>query len=328
MSHGCRIPQAIGIPFTGAVSCVFGLLLFSLPVGAYVVFETDIGGDINHEFPLSGLASLEGTPLGHLPGWITVGDAFAALWAAYAVLFAVAAAGPRAGFLEELGRIITSGRSDPGSSYMVGAAKWLSVLVLASAAIIRLQDGLGVGLEAPQVHNGLVHFFHVSLAPLPEEAAFRALLIGVPLLLLFSAGRTGGAARLLWNPSSAGVAPGRGAAVLVAASGALFGVAHVASGDLWGPGKLAQATAAGVILGWVYLRYGLAASVLVHWATNYFVFAYAGFVSQAVPVPVEEAFAHPIMAALEAVLVAAGCISVALMAAERLARRTRGPGPS
>ena len=46
----------------------------------------------------------------------------------------------------------------------------------------------------------------------------------------------------------------------------------VFSDDAWSTGKLAQAAASGIIIGWVYFRYGLVSAVLIHWATNYFIF--------------------------------------------------------
>ena len=58
-------------------------------------------------------------------------------------------------------------------------------------------------------------------------------------------------------------------------------------------GKFAQATAGGIILGWVYLRYGIVVSLLIHWATNYFIFAYAHFISQINYVSLDIAFSNP-----------------------------------
>ena len=68
--------------------------------------------------------------------------------------------------------------------------------------------------------------------------------------------------------------------LLVIFVGVLFGFAHIAFGDSWSTGKFAQAAASGIILGWVYLRYGFVVSLMIHWAANYFVFSYANFISQ------------------------------------------------
>ena len=44
-------------------------------------------------------------------------------------------------------------------------------------------------------------------------------------------------------------------------------------GEPWSAGKVAQATAAGVILGWAYYRYGIVVAILVHIMVNYMLFA-------------------------------------------------------
>ena len=336
-----RALHALGIPFTALLTVVFGMLLASFPIGVYVVFETEIGGDINYEYPVTHLSMFEGTPLYRAPTDVGIGDAFVALWILYAVLFVVAVLGPARGFRGSLMPTISLGRYElvsPGN-YMVGVTMWLSVLVLASALINAVQGGLGIATVPPDAGNDLVWFFYATLAPVTEELGFRVALIGIPLYALY-AGRP--SARhfvgCLWNPSrslSPNLAPaaegGYGyarAAVLVVLAGALFGLAHVALGDPWSEGKLAQAAAAGVILGWVYIRYGFVAALLVHWATNYFVYSYANLVAQANVISVGDAFYHPLMASVEFLLLASGALSVAVLVACRLgsSRRRAGTG--
>jgi len=100
---------------------------------------------------------------------------------------------------------------------------------------------------------------------------------------------------------------------LIVFVGVLFGFAHIAFGDSWSEGKFAQASAGGIILGWVYLRYGFVASLLVHWATNYFVFSYATFISQINFISIEDAFSHSLMSTLELLLLLSGIFSVAFL---------------
>jgi membrane protease YdiL (CAAX protease family) len=99
--------------------------------------------------------------------------------------------------------------------------------------------------------------------------------------------------------------------------GLLFGFAHVAFGDSWSEGKFAQATASGIILGWVYLRYGFVASLLIHWATNYFVFSYANFISQINMISIEDAFSHSLMSSLELLLLVSGAFSICVLIVNR-----------
>jgi hypothetical protein len=68
-----------------------------------------------------------------------------------------------------------------------------------------------------------------------------------------------------------------------------------------------------VILGWVYLRYGIVASLLIHWATNYFIFAYAHFISQINSVPLEAAFFNPLMSTLELIFLSSGILAVCIL---------------
>ena len=62
--------------------------------------------------------------------------------------------------------------------------------------------------------------------------------------------------------------------LVIVTVGILFGAAHIFSDEAWSTGKLAQAVASGIIIGCVYFRYGLVPAILIHWATNYFIFSY------------------------------------------------------
>lgn len=93
----------------------------------------------------------------------------------------------------------------------------------------------------------------------------------------------------------------------------MFGFAHIAFGDSWSEGKFAQATASGIILGWIYLRYGFVASLLVHWAMNYFIFSYATFISQINMISIDEAFSHSLMSSLEILFVISGVLSITVL---------------
>ena len=302
---------------------VFGLFLVSFPIGIFVVFESELGRDINHEYPLTHLELFRGTEMYQSPSWVTIGDVFVVLWALYAVVFVISIMGPRQGFLQSLSAVISHGRYDSQSSYMVGITKWFSVLVLVSVVIDLVQRGFGSEIIPPAYDNDLKQFFYVSLAPILEEIGFRVVLLGIPLFVMYS-GRTsiGYFARCLWRPYNLDMVSYRKAVVLIVVVAVLFGLAHIVTGEPWSEGKFIPAAASGVILGWVYLRYGFAASLLIHWATNYFVFAYATFVSQTNLVSLEEAFAHPLLSSIEIVLVMAGVASVLMMMAHRMRLRS------
>ncbi len=313
-----KLLQSVGVPYAAFLSVIFGLLLVSFPIGVYVFFETDIGSDVNFEYPLTHLDLFEGTSLYQTPYDISIGDVFVILWVFYLVIFVIAILGPGNDFLKSLSPIISFGRCDAQVNYMIGITKWFSILILVSALINFLQDGIGIDIVPPAVNNDLIQFFYVSLAPLVEEFGFRLILIGIPLFAFYS--RRSSVRyflRCLWRPDALNIHNPQKALLLIFFVGILFGFAHIAFDDSWSGGKFAQATAGGIILGWVYLRYGFVASLLIHWATNYFVFSYANFISQINTISIEDAFSHSLMSSLEILLLIAGVLSVAVLFVNR-----------
>jgi len=139
LQNSNKILQALGIPFTALLSVIFGLLLISFPIGIYVVFESEIGGDINYEYPFTHLDLFDGTELYQAPIDVSVGDVFVVLWAFYVILFVVAILGPKQNFMKSLSSIISFGKYDSPSNYMFGVTKWLSILILISILINFIQ---------------------------------------------------------------------------------------------------------------------------------------------------------------------------------------------
>ena len=314
MKNSDRLLQSLGIPFTASLSVIFGLLLVSFPMGLYVVFESEIGGDINYEFPLTHLDIFDGTEFYQASIDVSIGDAFVVLWVFYLVIFVVAILGPKHGFLKTLSPIISFGKYNTRLNYMVGVTTWFSILILISALINFVQEGFGIEIIPPLVDNDLVQFFYVSLAPLIEEFGFRFLLIGIPLFALYSNKSSAKYyIQCLWNPNTLDIYDTKKAIFLIVFVGVLFGFAHIAFGDSWSEGKFAQATASGIILGWVYLRYGFVASLLVHWATNYFVFSYVNFISQINSIPIEDAFSHSLISSLELLFMVSGVLAISIL---------------
>ena len=310
--------QSIGIPFTALLSVVFGLLLVSFPIGIYVLFETNVGDDINFEYPLTHLDLFDGTAFYKSPLDVSIGDAFTVLWTFYLVLFAIAILGPRHNFFKTLSPIISFGKYDARVNYMIGITKWFSILILISTLINYVQEGIGLEIVPPIAENNLIQFFYVSLAPLMEEFGFRLILIGVPLFALYSTKSSlKYFVKCLWSPTNLDIFDAKKAFFLIIFVSILFGFAHIAFGDSWSTGKFAQATASGIILGWVYLRYGFVVSILIHWATNYFVFSYANFISQINIISIEDAFSHSLMSTLEILLLVTGIFSMCLLVVNR-----------
>jgi len=309
-----KIIQLLGIPFTALLSIIFGLLLISFPIGIYVIFESDIGDDINYDYPITHLDIFSQTDFYQSTIDVTLGDAFVILWMFYLIIFVIALLGPKQHFLKSISSLISMGKYDAKLNYMFAMTKWLSILILISAIINFIQEYFGIVTIPPLGGNSLIQFFYVSLAPLLEEFIFRIILIGIPLFVLYS-GRASIRyfVKCLWNPSSLNILDSKKAILLIIFVGISFGFAHIAFSDSWSDGKFAQATAGGIILGWVYLRYGIVVSLLIHWATNYFIFAYAHFISQINYVPLETAFTNPLMSSLEWIFLFSGILGVSIL---------------
>ena len=318
LQNSNKILQSIGIPFTALLSVVFGLLLVSFPIGIYVVFETNVGGDINFEYPLTHLDIFDGTDFYKFLLDVSIGDAFVVLWTFYLVLFVIAILGPRHNIFKTLSPIISFGRYNTRVNYMVGITKWFSILILISTLVNYVQERIGLEIVPPLAENDLIQFFYVTLAPIVEEFGFRLLLVGIPLFVLYSARSSlKYFVRCMWSPSNLDIYDAKKAFLLVIFVGIIFGFAHIAFSDSWSTGKFAQAAASGIILGWVYLRYGFVASLMIHWAANYFVFSYANFISQLNVISIEDAFSHSLMSTLEILLLAAGVFSIGILCINR-----------
>jgi len=318
LQNSNKILQALGIPFTALLSVIFGLLLISFPIGIFVVFESEIGGDINYEYPLTHLELFDGTEMYQAPIDVSIGDVFVILWTFYIVIFVIAIFGPKQGFLKSLSSIISAGKYDTKSNYLIGVIKWFSILILISALINFVQEGFGIVTIPPLADNDLIQFFYINLAPLVEEFVFRLILIGIPLFTIYSHKSSAKYfLKCLWNPGTLNIHDSKKAIFLIVFVGIVFGFAHVALGESWSDGKFAQAAASGIILGWVYLRYGFVTSLLIHWATNYFVFSYAHFISQLNFISIEDAFSHSLMSSLELLFLVTGALSIFILFVSR-----------
>lgn len=319
--HPLRI---LGVPHAALLSVSFGLMAVSFPMGAYVFFEQSADGDIGPGYPLDlaypALSWMEDSAFRP-----SVGDAFVAAWSLYAALFAVCVMGKH-GLAGSLSLVVSEGRETP--SAMLAVLRWLGIVVLASALIGGVQGLFGVGIDAPAFGSDLERFLGATLAPLLEEPAFRVLLIGAPLAAFaWRPGSMRSLVRALWRPHDAGPHNKAQVAVLIAASAALFGASHVI-GDNWSYGKAAQATVAGLILGWAYYRHGAAAAIVLHWATNYFVLSYAYMTARLTGTDITGAFEHNLLSTIEAVLLASGAASAVFVVARykssRAARQNSG----
>ena len=311
--------QALGIPFSALMSIIFGVMLCSFPIGAYIFFNSDVGSEINYEYPLHSLDFFVAGMSVQIPIEFEIGDVFIVIWCIYAIIFSIAMFGPKKNFFLELAPIMNHGKNTSSSNYMVSMIKWFTILILTSAIINIAQESIGITTEPPISENDLIQFFDVTKAPLIEEIGFRVLLVGVPLFAIYShKSSIKHFFKSLWHPyENLHVDNKTKAIALIVLVAVFFGVAHIISGEAWSSGKFAQATASGIIIGWVYFRYGLAPALLIHWATNYFIFSYVYLIADINFVTISEAFSHSMLLTFEIIFVIGGIISVAMMIIHR-----------
>ena len=314
-----KILQGLGIPHSALLSIIFGMMIMSFPIGAYVVFNTDIGNEINFEYPLDSLNLFAAGISFQLPFDFVLGDAFVILWSFYAVIFGIAILGPYNDFLKSLTQILSFGKISTNSNYMFEIITWFSILVVVSGIINFIQEGFDIVIIAPEIENNLIQFYTVTLAPITEEIGFRVFLIGLPLFAIYSYKSSWRYFfKSLWHPERhLDVYDKRKVISLIVVVAIFFGIAHLMMGESWSSGKFLQATASGIILGWVYFRFGLISAILIHWATNYFVYSYANLISQINQITIQEAFTHSLFSTMELILVAAGVLSISVLLIQR-----------
>ena len=290
-------------------------MILSFPLGAYLVFNSEIGGNITYEYPINSLGLFLAGIGFELPVEFELGDGFIVLWCVFLILFTVSFLGPKKSFVTALQSMVLEGKYQIQDNYVVVIIKWFSILIIISGIIISVQEFFGISTAQPIGSNQLVQFFDVSLAPIIEELGFRVILIGLPLFALYShKSSLRFLVKSLWKPwKNLHIVNLRVALLVIVVVGILFGMAHVILGETWSTGKFAQAAASGIIIGWVYFRYGLAPAILIHWATNYFIFSYAYIIADLNKISLDNAFNHSFLNTLELMLVATGIISITIL---------------
>ena len=180
-----KILKILGVPHGALLSLIFCMMILSFPLGAYVVFNSEIGDDITYEYPMDSLALFFAGIGFEAPLEFEIGNGFIVIWCIFLILFTVSMFGPKKNFVETLQLIISEGKYQIQDNYIIVTAKWFSVLIIVSGSIIAIQEFFGISIEQPVVSNHLIQFFGLTLAPLIEELGFRVVLIGLPLFALY-----------------------------------------------------------------------------------------------------------------------------------------------
>lgn len=157
--------------------------------------------------------------------------------------------------------------SESNGLFVIARLFCVTVLVAELVAIIATLAG-----DPPQIPQGLADASDLSLfiglahASVWEELVTRVLLLGLPLLLVHVAGRgRPEQSPLRYLLGSGHTLDGTALAFLLFSS-AVFGIAHLPAWNLW---KLPSAAVSGIAMGYLFLRYGLVASITFHFLTDY-----------------------------------------------------------
>ncbi|MFQ5920715.1 MAG: CPBP family intramembrane glutamic endopeptidase, partial [Nitrososphaerales archaeon] len=300
--------------FAALISIIFVLMVASYPLGTYVIFNTELGSTITHEFPLQEFFLFAVLPVG-IPATFQLGELFIMMWCFYLLFFALLMFGPRRNVLQSWLSMIRKGEEPKGNALNM-VIVWLAAFFVISRVLDLLQESVGVSTGAIEFENQLVQFFNLTAAPIREELGFRLVLVGIPAYFILVGRRSFSSFfGTLWHPGRHRVIDGsnrKQVYILITISAVLFGLAHVFFGEGWSYGKISQAMVGGWILGWVYYRYGLHAAIIMHWGINYFIFSYAYFGNTVWGFSWNDPAANPMLAGIDYLLTVTGTIAIVI----------------
>lgn len=279
--------NAVGVVYAAIIGITFVMLVLSIPYGIYAVFYTHLSTSTP---PLTSQTSIGSLPIYiglltiNLPVTPTFGVLFLGLTGIFVACIILAFAqggGFGRALLSTMREGIGALMQNPLSSMIMilGATLLATVILQAFQTSVGVQTG---GLSG----DPFLLLMDFTLSPLIEEIGYRFFLIGVPLAVLLLATRPTAKKllRTLWRPSAAWEQEAQPDAehiqvptdtlknftyLLIALSSVIFGLAHYLSGAGWDVGKISEAALDGVALAYVYVRYGIHASILFHWAVDY-----------------------------------------------------------
>ncbi len=286
--------QLLLLLYSGLIMVISAFMLLSFPLGAYTVFNTEIGDAITYQYPVEFISTIE------------LGEGFIIAWCIYLSLFAILLFKDR-NILSALLSAIKN-HSHPDYNKLAMIIVWFSILLIGSKAIDFIQQQFGIEIGEIKEDNLLLKFFNLTLAPIREEPIFRVMLIGLPAYLFFTNKRFNirEFIHTLWIPSK--YIENKSIIFLIITSAVIFGLLHILSG--WDYGKMTQSTFAGLILGFVYYRYGLHSAIILHWSTNYFLTSYGLFTNAVFNFPWNDIINNPLLAWLDLLLTAIGIIAL------------------
>lgn len=134
----------------------------------------------------------------------------------------------------------------------------LSIILLILAAA----GGNGADTGWMSKYTDMQMLFMLTRAGLHEEIVARVIWIGIPIAIIAYLVHKD---KRSWQHLFGGFGMSKSALVLIVLSSIIFGLAHL---DGWGWGKVPDAVLGGLIFAYLYVEYGLYASVLAHTAND------------------------------------------------------------
>jgi len=257
------------------------LVIVSFPLGLYTVFLTSLSSRFNASSVVTGIFIFIGPLVTSIPIPGSMGGVFVALSVIYAGMFALAARQGRS-LLSSVRGAFTEGFGSLFSNVFFLTLVAIGFLGFTIFLIDSVETSGGIpvgGLSG----DAMQLLMSLTVAPLREEFGFRLLIVGSVALLLSIGKPPSTALRALWRPSvviEGEVNTSFSTAVLGAAavvSSVIFGLVHITSGAGWQLGKLPEAAFAGLVLSYLYIKYGFHVAVLTHWGIDYLDSIYAFF---------------------------------------------------
>ena len=259
---------------------------FSFVIGLFLVFFTNLGSEVHWyndvplDFLIFGIFGLNSI-------YFNLGVTFMFFWAVYLACYVYCFLKPtpilNLSSVKKSFQIIgLQAIKIQRNNYLSITISWFSGYFVLSILIDVIQQLFGFKLGNPLTADPLLSFFYLSAAPLNEEVFFRVILLGIPLYLLLIPFGKGLFLSTLNHPfknisSRKGKYTTTAVAIIIALNSLAFGLSHVLFGGGYEIGKITQAGLGGVIIAWLYYRYGLSSAITFHWISNYVFFAYSIF---------------------------------------------------
>lgn len=171
----------------------------------------------------------------------------------------------------------------------ISLTSYTNAVLIIIVLIQELQEKVGVETGSLTYKNELIKYLSVAMAPLIEEIGFRTFIIGILIICIY-VGLVGIRNTNLSDIFKVLIYPSYGerkiidkygfnllhkpAMGVIIISSIIFGIIHYLYGSGWGVGKITTATIAGLLLGYLYYRYGLPASIMSHYTFNHLLMTY------------------------------------------------------